>query len=110
MLLCAKEKFALNTQLSLTHKTHNISYSLLAFDPSYIASNSLTYNMTYHRMFWHVGVENMGGTLVTLNLDHTTHIFIASGPHSTSILAVVWSRFNVTVTLMSPKCHREYHH
>jgi len=57
--LCAKEKFVLNTQLSLTQKTHNISYSLLAFDPSYIASNTLTYNMTYHMMFWHVGVENI---------------------------------------------------
>jgi len=51
---------------------------------------------------WHFGDINV---TMTLNLDHTTHIVIASGPHNTSILCVVWSRFNVTVTLMSPKCH-----
>jgi len=51
---------------------------------------------------WHFGDINV---TVTLNLDHTTHITIASGPYNTSILAVVWSRFNVTVTLMSPKRH-----
>ena len=44
---------------------------------------------------WHV--------TLTLNLDHITYIVIASGSHNTFILTVVWSRFNVTVTLMSPK-------
>jgi len=51
---------------------------------------------------WHFGDINV---IVTLNLDHTTHIAIVSGPHNTFILTVMWSRFNVTVTLMSPKCH-----
>jgi len=49
----------------------------------------------------HFGAIN--GT-VPLNLSHTTHIAIASGPHNTSILAFVWSRFNGTVPLMTPKC------
>jgi len=51
---------------------------------------------------WYFGDINV---TVTLNLEYTTHIVIASGPHNTSILTVVWSIFNVTVTLMSPKCH-----
>jgi len=51
---------------------------------------------------WHFDDINV---TVTFNLDHTTYIVIASEPHNTSILVVAWSKFNVTVTLMSPKCH-----
>jgi len=51
--------------------------------------------------WWHFGDINV---IVTLNLDHTTvKIDVLCGSDAMAI-CVVWSKFNVTVTLMSPKC------
>jgi len=53
-------------------------------------------------MGWHFGDINV---TMTLNLNHTTvKIDVLCGP-DTMTICVVWSKFNVTVTLMSPKCH-----